>query len=108
MARYIHSMPPTTGRRIGVNIMARITKSQAQAIKAARAAHFAVGNIVFSGYWGEHSLVLAFEETDAFTWSVTVQKVELIAGQWVATGQARSHCTEPSTKDRIAEQGIAA
>lgn len=88
--------------------MARITKAQAQAIQAARAAHFAIGNVIFSSYWGEYSLVLAYAETDCCTWSVTVQTVKLVDGQWVAVEPARTHRTEADRKDRIVAQGIAA
>ncbi|UZJ58570.1 hypothetical protein OKW98_18510 [Pseudomonas sp. KU26590] len=88
--------------------MARITKAQAQEIHAARAAHFAVGNVILSSYWGEHSLVTAYNETDCSTWSVTVQKVKLIDGQWTAVEPARTHRTDADRQDRVVAQGVAA
>lgn len=56
--------------------------------------HFAVGNIIFSGYWREHDEVLAFDWNNG-SWNVTVQRVKMINGEWVKVERPRCHSTMP-------------
>lgn len=88
--------------------MARITKAQAQAIQAARAEHFTIGNVIYSKSWQEHDLVVDFQAVDAHTWSVVVKRVELVDGEWVSVDRPRAHCTEPHRADVVVAIGVAA
>lgn len=61
--------------------------------------HFAPGNIIHSDYWRSHDRVIEFRGGES--WSVVVEEVHLVDGQWVAVGPRRCHATYPSKRDVV-------
>lgn len=69
--------------------------------KTKLAAHFTPGNVVFSDYWREYDLVIAFHPaTSEGYWSVDVMKCDA-HGTPVQGELVRDHCTQPSTRDKV-------
>lgn len=68
-----------------------------------RAAYFAPGNVVH-GYGGHDEVISYQPGKDGSFWSVTVQEVKKVGGEWVRVGKGhdqRTHRTEP-TKAELA------
>jgi len=65
------------------------------------ARHYTPGNIIYLSYWHSFDRVISFEHDGRYGWYVIVEQVESVDGQWVATGERRSHCTVPGTRDRV-------
>lgn len=79
-----------------------MTKSNLDNFRARLATHYTPGNVIFVDYWNSFDRVLSFApETDAQTWSVIVEKVELIDGKWTAIGSPRVHYTPMTPRDRV-------
>ena len=67
----------------------------------ALAAHFMPGNVVFSDYWREYDLVIAYHRPDANRyWSVDVIQSDA-AGNPKPGERVRNHCTWPDPKNYV-------
>lgn len=63
--------------------------------------HFQPGNIIFSDYWRDYDLVIAFHPAPADGyWSVEVVRCDA-NGIRKAGEHVRNHCTLPGKHDRI-------
>lgn len=60
---------------------------------------YAVGNVIHVDYWKQFDKVIDFVETDK-SWSVVVQQVKNVDGEWIAVDRIRTHCTAPG-KDTV-------
>lgn len=66
--------------------------------------HFRPGNIIRSDYWGSFDRVIESRWSGG-AWSVLVEEVRQVEGQWLAVGPRRSHGTYPSHRDAVVSRG---
>lgn len=82
----------------------KYTKRELAALETERlqlAAHFTVGNIIFSDYWRSYDRVITFEpSTEHKGWSVTVRQCNA-QGQFLDSESVRTHYTFPDKRDKI-------
>lgn len=80
----------------------RTTRDKAHAAREAkRAEYFTPGNIV-NGYGGFDEVLAYHPAAEGKSWSVTVQRVRKVNGEWVREGKpqdARTHSTEPDSRE---------
>ncbi len=62
--------------------------------------YFTPGNIVYLDYWRSYDRVIEFRWCGG-NWSVLVEEVRQVEGQWVAVGPRRCHATYPSVRDLV-------